>query len=320
MSLYLLRRLIQIVPMLLGIGTLTFLLIHLAPGDPIVALSGEFSTAEYQRDIEAYYGLDRPLYEQYLRYLASLLKGDLGTSYYFKEPVIRVILERLPATLLLLIPSILLSSLLGIWLGTVAATRRHSRLDFSIIATALTSYAVPLFWFAQILLLIFALHLDWFPVQGMRNIRADYEGWRLWLDIGYHMVLPVITMTSQQLALIVVLTRAGVSTELKLDYVRTARAKGLPSSLVLRRHALRNALLPVITVIGGRIGFLFAGAVLTETVFAWPGLGRLVISASLNRDQPLILGLFLFISLAVLLANLITDLVYARLDPRIHYS
>lgn len=320
MGLYLFRRLLQIVPMLLGVGTLTFLLIHLAPGDPIVALSGEFSTAEYQREQEAYYGLDRPLYEQYLRYLTNTLQGNFGTSYYFKQPVIWVVLERLPATLLLVLPSLFLSSTLGIWLGAVSANKRHSFYDFGITSVALTSYAVPIFWFAQLLLLLLAVQLDWFPVQGMQDIRANYSGWRLWLDVLYHMTLPVITMTSQQLALIVMLTRSGLHNELNQDYVRTAQAKGLRSSQVLQRHALRNALLPVVTVIGNRIGFLFAGAVLTETVFAWPGLGRLVISASLNRDHPLILGLFLFISVTVLLANLITDLVYAWLDPRIRYT
>lgn len=320
MTRYLLRRLLQIVPMILGVVTLTFLLIHLAPGDPIVALSGEFSTAEYQREMEARYGLDQPLIVQYGRYLSSVLTGHFGDSFYFKAPVIHVILDRLPATLLLLVPSVFLSSLIGIWLGTLAAVRRHSSLDVGILTGALAAYAVPIFWFAQILLLVFALGLNWFPVQGMTDLRAGYTGWRLGLDVAYHMVLPVVTMTSQQLALIVVLTRSGVSDQLDQDYVRTARAKGLLKRQVLRHHALRNALLPVVTVIGGRVGFLFAGAVLTETVFAWPGLGRLVVSASLNRDFPLILGLFIFISLSVLLANLITDLIYVRLDPRIRYS
>lgn len=320
MGRYLLRRLLQIVPMLIGIGTLTFLMIHLAPGDPIVALSGEFSTAEYQRQQEAYYGLDRPLYEQYFRYLANVLRGDFGTSYYFKQSVTSVVFERLPATLLLIIPSLFLSSTIGIWLGAVSAQQRHSIFDFGIISGALTSYAMPIFWFAQLLLLLFALQLDWFPVQGIQDVRANYSGWRLWLDVAYHMILPVVTMTSQQLALIVMLTRSGLHNELRQDYVRTAQAKGLSASRVLRRHALRNALLPVVTVIGHRIGFLFAGAVLTETVFAWPGLGRLVISASLNRDHPLILGLFLFIGIAVLIANLLTDLAYAILDPRIRYT
>ena len=320
MGFYLLRRILQIIPMLFGVGTITFLLIHLAPGDPIVALSGEFSTEAYQREVEAYYGLDRSLPEQYLRYLFRVIQGDFGTSYFFKQSVVTVIFERLPATLLLVIPSVFLSSILGIWLGTIAAKRRHSVGDFGIITAALVSYAVPVFWFAQLMLLLFAVQLDWFPVQGIRDVRANYDGFWLWLDVAYHMALPVLTMTSQQLAMVMVLTRAGLHNELQQDYVRTARAKGLFEESVLRYHALRNALLPVVTVIGGRIGFLFAGAVLTETVFAWPGLGRLVISASLNRDHPLILGLFLFISLAVLLSNLVTDMIYAWLDPRIRYD
>jgi peptide/nickel transport system permease protein len=320
MSRYLLRRLLQMIPMLWGVGTLTFLLIHLAPGDPIVALSGEFSTAEYQRQMEAYYGLDRSLPEQYLRYMASLLVGDLGTSFYFKQPVLWVILERLPATLLLVVPALILSSGVGVWLGAVTAQKRNSALDLGIIVTILGSYAIPVFWLAQILLLLLAVQLDWFPVQGMRDVRAGYSGPRLWLDVAHHLTLPLLTLTLQQLAMIFLLTRAGVANELRQDYVRTARAKGLPSRLVLSRHALRNALLPVATVIGGRIAFLIAGAVLTETVFAWPGLGRLILTASLNRDYPMILGLFLFISLAVLLANLLTDLIYAILDPRIRYA
>lgn len=320
MSRYLLRRLLQTIPMLWGVGTLTFLLIHLAPGDPIVALSGDFSTAEYQRQMEAYYGLDRSLLEQYLRYMTSLLTGDLGTSFYFKQPVLWVILERLPTTLLLVVPALILSSGVGIWLGAITAQKRNSVLDLSIIITVLGSYAIPVFWLAQILLLLLAVQLDWFPVQGMRDIRADYSGPRLWLDVAHHLTLPLLTLTLQQLAMIFLLTRAGVSHELRQEYVRTARAKGLPSSLVLSHHALRNALLPVVTVIGGRIAFLIAGAVLTETVFAWPGLGRLILTASLNRDYPMILGLFLFMSLAVLLANLLTDLIYAILDPRIRYA
>jgi peptide/nickel transport system permease protein len=270
--------------------------------------------------MEQYYGLDRSLPEQYLRYMASLTTGNLGVSFYFKQPVLGVILERIPTTLLLVVPALILSSLVGIWLGVLAAQRRRSILDLGIIVTVLTSYAIPVFWLAQILLLLFAVQLDWFPVQGMRDVRAGYTGPRLWLDVAYHLSLPLLTLTLQQLAMILLLTRAGVSNELQQDYVRTARAKGLPFGMVLGRHALRNALLPVVTVIGGRIAFLIAGAVLTETVFAWPGLGRLILTASLNRDYPLILGLFLFISLAVLLANLVTDFIYAALDPRIRYA
>lgn len=320
MGKFLLRRLVQLVPMLVGLITLVFFLIHLAPGGPVVALSGEFSTAQYQRELEARYGLDRPVPERYLRYMARVLSGDLGNSYYFKEPALSVILERLPATLLLVLPSLFLSSILGIWLGAISAQRYRSTRDLGIITAALTGYAIPIFWLAQLLLLLFAVQLGWFPVQGMRNVRANYSGLWLWLDVAHHLALPVLAMTLHQLALTAILTRAGVRNELQQDYVRTARSKGLPDRQVVRRHALRNALLPVVTVIGGRIGFLFAGAVLTETVFAWPGLGRLVVSSSINRDYPVILALFFCISLAVLLANLVTDIVYALLDPRIRYS
>jgi peptide/nickel transport system permease protein len=317
---YLLRRLLQIGPMLLGLLTLTFILIHLAPGGPVVALSGEFSTAEYQRELEARYGLDRPLPERYLRYLGQVLQGDLGVSYYYKTPVLEVILARLPATLLLVLPAVTISSGLGIWLGVQAARRPGSLSDLGVNVATLTAFAIPVFWLAQLLVLLLAVHLNWFPVQGMRNVRANYQGLQLWLDVAWHLTLPVLTMTLHQLALTTALTRAGMRNEMGQDYVRTARAKGLPGQQVLYGHALRNALLPVVTVIGGRVGFLLAGAVLTETVFAWPGLGRLVVSASLNRDYPVVLGLFICISLLVLLANLVTDLVYAWLDPRIRYS
>lgn len=320
MGRYLLRRLLQLIPMLVGLITLIFFLIHLAPGGPVVALSGEFSTAEYQRQLEARYGLDRPIHQRYLRYVAAVISGDLGTSYYFKEPALAVVLERLPATLLLVIPSLLFSSVIGIWLGAVSAQRRRSVHDLGIITAALTSYSIPIFWLAQLLLLLFAVQLNWFPVQGMRDMRANYSGMWLWLDVAHHLALPVLAMTLHQLALTVILTRAGIHNELQQDYIRTARSKGLPDPRVMRYHALRNALLPVVTVIGGRIGFLFAGAVLTETVFAWPGLGRLVVSSSINRDYPVILALFFCISLAVLLANLITDITYALLDPRIRYN
>jgi peptide/nickel transport system permease protein len=319
MGRYLLRRFLQVVPMLVGVITLTFLLIHLAPGGPIVALSGEFSTAEHQQQLKARYGLDRPLPEQYFRYLANVLRGDLGNSYHFQQPVLKVVFERLPVTLLLVVPSLLLSSVLGIWLGVASAAHRGTVRDLSVMAATIGTYAVPVFWLAQLLVLLFAVNLGWFPVQGLQDVRARHTGFRLWLDVGHHLALPVLTMSLHQLALTTVLTRAGMINELRLDYVRTALAKGLAPRRVLGGHALRNTLLPVVTVIGGRIGFLFTGAVLTETVFAWPGLGRLIVSASLNRDYPLVLGLFLCISAAVLLANLATDIIYAILDPRIRY-
>jgi peptide/nickel transport system permease protein len=317
---YLLRRLLQMVPMLVGIAVVSFFIIHLAPGDPIVALAGEYGDAAYYEYMRAKFGLDRSVPEQLLIYIANVLRGDLGTSYTYGQPVTRVILSRLPATLLLLATSLTLSTLIGIALGSLAARRPHSLRDFSISTLCLVGYAIPVFWLAQMLIIFLALRLDWLPVQGMTTARARYEGMEHLLDIARHMVLPVAALTVQELALTTRLTRTNMLEVLSQDYIQTARAKGLHERRMLVGHALRNALLPVVTVVGGRIGFMFSGAVLTETVFAWPGLGRLLISATLNRDFPILMGMFIMISVAVLIANLVTDLAYAFLDPRIRYS
>ncbi len=314
---YALRRVLQLVPALFGIVTLTFVLVHAAPGGPLVALSGEFSTAEYQRTIEALYGLDRPLVEQYLLYLGHVLTGDLGQSYFYRQSVLAVVLDRLPATLLLMLSALTVSSLLGIWLGLVGAEPSKTDAGPGIRAAMFAAYAVPMFWSAQLLALLFAYGLGWFPVQGMRNVRLDGQGLAAALDLAHHLVLPVIAVSLHDLALIAVVTRARVRDEMRRQYFLTALAKGLTEHGARRRHALRNALLPIVTLIGGRIAYLFAGAVLVETVFGWSGLGRLVVSASLNRDYPLVLGLFLCISAMTLLANLVTDLLYPWIDPRI---
>jgi peptide/nickel transport system permease protein len=314
---YAVRRALLLVPALLAIVTLTFVIVHAAPGGPLVALSGEFSTAEYQRTVEHLYGLDRPLAEQYFVYIANVLGGDLGQSYQFKQPVLSVIIDRLPATLLLMVPATLLSSLMGIWLGLLTLRRSATRSGSGVMLVILGSYAVPAFWLAQLLILLFAIQLNWLPVQGMSD--PHREGARLeeWLDVLRHLILPVLALALHHLALTAVVTRARVRDEMQQPYFRTALAKGLEHWVAVRRHALRNALLPIITVIGGRIGFIFAGAVLVETVFAWPGLGRLVVLASLNRDYPLLLGLFLCISAMTLLANMVTDLLYSVIDPRV---
>jgi len=314
---YFLRRVLQLLPTLFGIITLTFAIVHAAPGGPLVALSGEFSTAEYQRAIEALYGLDRPLFEQYLLYLKTVLTGDLGQSYFYKQPVLAVLLDRLPATLLLMLPSLALSSLLGIWLGMATVQRSDLAAGLGLMVGVLATYAVPVFWLAQLLVLLFAYRLGWLPIQGMRNARFEDHGLAALMDIARHLVLPVIALSLHDLALTTVVTRARVRDEMQQPYFLTALAKGLDDRTARRRHALRNALLPIVTVIGGRIGFIVAGAVLVETVFGWPGFGRLVVSASLNRDYPLLLGLFLCVSAMTLVANLVTDLLYPLIDPRI---
>ena len=311
---YIVRRLLQTAPMILVVGTLGFLLIHIAPGDPVIALSGEFAHEEVQRELRERYALDRGLLDQYFAYLSRLSRGELGVSYYFQRPVAAVIWDRFPATLMLVLPSLILSTLAGLGLGFALSKRLGHRWARGLVALIAASNAVPVFWLAQILLLVFAVTLDWLPVQGMADPRTGSH----WLDVGWHLVLPLATLTLHQFALIAVLTWTGIEQELERDYVRAAASRGLTDNKVLL-HAFRNTLPPVVTAVGGRVGALFSGAVLTEIVFAWPGLGRLAVLASLNRDYPLVLGLFLFITMVVVLSNLLTDVFYAVVDPRIRY-
>ncbi|MGI9487465.1 MAG: ABC transporter permease [Geminicoccaceae bacterium] len=317
MGRYLVRRLLMIVPMLFLIGTIVFFLIHLTPGGPITALAGEFVTAEYQASIERLYGLDRPLFEQYLRFLGLLLQGELGQSYGYKAPVLGVIMDRLPATLLLMLPAIVLSAVAGIWGGAVVARNRGRMVEFSIVGCSLLCFAVPVFWLGQLLLLGFAVKAGWFPIQGMVDARAAHDGVRLWLDIAHHLTLPCLTLALHQLAFTVLITVSSLRDEMAKPYFQTALAKGLDVPTAQHRHALPNGMLPVVTLIGNRVGWMIAGAILVENVFAWPGLGRLVVGASLDRDYPLILGIVLVIGVLTLVANLITDLVYGLIDPRV---
>ncbi len=302
--------------MLVGLVTVAFMLVHLAPGDPIVALSGEFATADYRRRIEALYGLDQPIIDQYFTYIANVFRGELGQSYYYKSPVLDVVLGRLPATLMLVVPAIILSSLFGVWLGVVMSERPDSARSTLITSVLLSTNAIPVFWLGQLLMLSLAIGLDLFPIQGFRNLRYEYSGWRLWIDVGHHLVLPLATITLHQIAFVAVLARARLEDEMRKPYILTAKTKGLSVRQAQIRHGLRNSMLPVVTMIGNRFGSVLVGATLTENVFGWPGLGRLLVTASLNRDFPLILGLFLGISFVTIVANLLTDLSYMLIDPR----
>lgn len=317
---YVVRRLLTAIPLLLAVAVATFLLIELAPGDPIVALAGEDGDAGYYAMMRERFGLDRPVGERLLVYLGRVARGDLGFSYRMQRPAAAVVLDRLPATLLLIGPALVLATLLGLGLGLLAARRPGSPGDAALSVVALLGHAVPVFWLAQLLLLVFAYRFEAFPVQGMRDVRADLTGLAAWGDVARHMVLPVTALTVQFMAPIARVARAGLIDVLAQDYVRTARAKGLRDRVVVTRHALRNALLPVVTVIGAQIGFMFSGAVLTETVFAWPGLGRLLLGAMLARDVAVVSSMFLMLTTAVVLATLLVDLLYAALDPRIRYG
>jgi peptide/nickel transport system permease protein len=317
---YLTRRLLQTVPLVLVLLVVNFLLIHAAPGDPIVYLAGQSGDQAYYEEQRARYGLDRPNHEQLGRYLLSVAQGELGYSFAYNQPVLQVILSRLPATLLLMLTALAVATLGGLQLGLLAAQRPGSLLDLALTSLAVLGNAIPAFFLGQLLIILLAGWLGWFPVQGMVTPRGGYTGFAYWLDVLHHLVLPAATLGTLQLALVARLSRQALLEALSEDYVRTARAKGLPPRRVLHGHALRNALLPVVTVVGGQVGTLVTGAVLTEIVFAWPGLGRLLFESTLTRDYPLLMALFLLLSATVTLANLLTDLVYTVVDPRVRYA
>lgn len=316
---YLAWRLLQVLPATAGIVLIGFLLIHLAPGDPVLALAGEHGDAAYYEFMRHRFGLDRPIPQRLATYAARVMQGDFGMSYVHGRPALAVIGERAPATLLLTGMALFLSVVIGIPLGVLAALRQRRPADAVITVTALGLYSAPVFWVGQLAVLFLAFHLGLFPVQGIATAGSAATGLHHALDVARHLALPAMVLASQEMAALVRLTRGGLVVELATDHVRTARAKGVSQRIVVFRHALPRALLPVLTVIGARAGHLLAGAVVVEIVFGWPGLGRLLISSLQTRDAPVLLGLFFLVSITVILANLLTDLLYAAVDPRIRY-
>lgn len=321
MRAYLLGRLVQLLPVLLVVIVLNFVLVRMAPGDPTYYLIGEATVDEsVYRELRARLGLDGPLHEQLLIYLGNVARGDLGYSYISRRPVSAVIGERLPATLLLMLSQFVVAIAAGVLLGVLSATRPGTSVDAGVTLVSVIGYAMPVFWLGQMLILLFALQLNLFPAQGMLSLRTELSGLDRVADILHHLVLPLITLALFNLALIARLTRANMLEVLTQEYVLLARAKGLAEETVVFGHALRNAMLPVITVIGLNVRTLIAGAVLTETVFAWPGLGRLTYDAIFARDYPVLMGMFVCVGIAVVLANILTDLAYGYLDPRIRFG
>lgn len=316
---YVCWRLLQVLPAAAGIVVVGFVLLHLAPGDPVLALAGEHGDAEYYAFMRERFGLDRPLPAQLATYAARVASGDFGVSWVHGRPALTVILERAPATVLLTGSALLLALAAGIPLGVLAARRPRGVRDAAISAGALAFYSAPVFWVGQLAILLLALPFGALPVQGMTTAGSDATGLRAAADVARHLALPALVLASRELAVLVRLTRGGLVDELERDHVRTARAKGLGELAVLVRHAMPRALLPVLTVVGMRVGQLVAGALVVEIVFGWPGLGRLLIASLQARDTPVLLGLFFLVSLTVIVANLLTDLVHAALDPRVRY-
>ena len=317
---YLLRRVVQSLFLILILIVVNFLLIHLAPGDPVHLLAGQSGDEKYYEFIRAKFGLNQPLATQLWIYLSSVVRGDLGYSLGYQQSVTSVIVTRIPATLLLTISAVLVSSIAGVVLGVEAARRENSVIDRSINAFALVGYSVPSFSVGHLLLIVFALRLGLFPAQNLSSSTQELTGLRYGLDVLSHLVLPVTTLAVVYIAQIMRLTRTSMLTVLGENFIVAARAKGLSEGRVLYGHALRNALLPIVTVVGHDFGMLLSGAVLVETVFAWPGLGRLMIDALAMRDYPVLMGLFLMISVSVILVNFVVDMTYSALDPRIRYG
>lgn len=303
MGRYLLRRVALSLPAALGVLTLVFSLIHFIPGDPVQIMLGEGAATADVEALRRQLGLDQPLAVQFGRYLAGLAHGDLGTSLTSGEPVGRMILERLPATALLAAASLIAASLIAIPAGVLGAVRRRSLTDTLFTVISLLGVSLPGFWLGPLLILLFSVRLGWLPVSGLEGPQS--------------IILPAITLGAALAAVLSRLTRASLLDELGLEHVRAARARGLGEGRVLFGHALRGALIPVVTVAGLQLGSLLTGAVITETIFSWPGLGLLLIRSIHYRDFPLVQGCILVISLTYILVNLLTDLTYAWLDPRI---
>lgn len=301
--------------MLWAVASALFLLLHLAPGGPLVALSGEFATAETVAEIEARFGLDRPLIAQYGTFLANLATGDLGVSYVHKRPVTEVVLAHLPATLILIVPAMMFAALLCIPLGILSVRRgTHGPI---IVLCALITFAVPVFWLGHLLRLGISVELGLLPIQGMANPRLPAEGIAHIADVARHAVLPWMTLTLHQMAFTVLVTGAAIRAETARPYFLTALVKGNSVWRAESRHALPNGAAPLFALFANRVGWLIAGAVLVETVFAWPGLGQLVTAGIQNRDTPLVIGVVLLAALFTMVANLVADLAIAAIDPRV---
>lgn len=303
---YVIKRLISTIPVLIGISLLLFFMLRMLPGDPAQVLAGQMATPQEVENIRRQLGLDRPIHVQYAVFLTRLVRFDLGRSARTQNPVAQEILARLPNTVLLALVAISLACLFGIPAGIVSAVRPYTWMDYLVTSAALFGISMPVFWLGLMLVVIFSILLQWLPAGGTGS-------WK-------HVILPSVTLASFVVAFIARMTRATMMEVLSQDYTTTARSKGLKETVVIVKHALKNALIPIITVVGLQFGLLLGGAVLTETVFAWPGLGRLIVDSILARDYPMIQGAILVFGLLYIFVNLVVDLLYAWVDPRIRYD
>jgi peptide/nickel transport system permease protein len=324
LAIYVLRRILQIPPLLLGISLLAFLIFYLSPVDPVVAYLGLTTVQKMPPEdvvkVEEQLGLDKPAHERYLLWLENIVQGDWGFSYIKKRPVLDVILERFPATLLLTLTGYSLSMVLGVIMGLASAKREGSPLDRSLLRLNYILYSTPTFLVALLAMLVFAVWLGWLPSSRMISVDEPVTFWACSLDRIRHIILPATVLAISHLAVFYTYIRSSLLEAMRDDYIITARTKGLNERAILYRHALRNSLLPFVTQIGLAIPFLIGGSVVVESIFAWPGIGKLTYDAALRADYMLLMGMTLFTSILVIIGNLMADVAYAILDPRVKYN
>ena len=302
---FFLNKLLFTFPTIFGVVTLVFLIIHLIPGDPVEIMLGETATLTDKAKLRADLGLDLPISVQYFRFITNLVQGDFGMSFHFRQPAFDLIIKRLPATIELSLGALVVALMISVPLGILSAAKQYSVIDQTSLFIALLGVSMPNFWLGPLLIIIFSINLGWLPVSGRGDIT--------------HLLLPAITLGSSMAAILTRMIRSSLLDILKEEYIKTARAKGLSEQIILFKHALRNALLPVVTILGLQFGSLLAGSIITETIFSWPGIGRLTIQAIISRDYALVQGCVMIIALGYVFINLLTDLLYVWIDPRIKY-
>ncbi len=328
---YIIRRIFILVPTLFGVSLIVFTMLHLTPGDPAELLLGERATEESLHALRDHLGLNEPLYVQYGMFLKRLIKGDLGETIRTRQKVWTEIKQRFPATMELSFVALMISCVLGIFLGIISATKQYSIFDYLSMVGALIGVSMPIFWLGLVFMLVFSLNLGWLPISGRLSIDVDLSvitnfyildailtrNWIAFKDAIWHIIMPAVTLSTIPTAIVARMTRSAMLEVLRQDYIKTAKAKGLSQFKVVYKHALRNAMIPVITTIGLQFGVLLCGAILTETIFAWPGMGKWMYDAVMQRDYMVIQGGTLFISTLFILINLVVDLLYAVINPRI---
>jgi len=303
---YITKRIIMLLPVLFGVSLISFGFLHMVPGDPVTLLAGDQADQGYIDTLKKEYGLDRPVYIQYLQFVSHVVRGDFGTSIRSREPVIKLLKVRFIFTTQLASLSILIAGFIGLIAGVISATKRYSIVDNVCMVGSLFGISVPIFWFALLLMLLFSVYLGWFPAGGSGTLK--------------HLILPAVALGASSSAVIARMTRASMLEVIRQDYIRTARANGFGEMIIVYKHALKNAMIPVITVFGLEFGYMLGGAVLTETVFSLPGLGRLMVEGIFQRDYPVVQGAMLLVATTFVLINLLTDIVYSIFDPRIRYE